>query len=163
MDPQQQSVHIFGATRIEERTPAQILPTETSRNCPYCNETISMHARKCWRCHEYFSPPREDLDDRMFHLARREVLQDCLIDIKKWITRIGVGSAAGIVLIATLSMFRFQDMLQAMVADRVQIAAGPMLEKTEEQLDEGARSLPMGRMGTSEEMARVRACKCLFH
>jgi len=107
-----------------------------NRHCPYCHETISVNARKCWRCHEYFSLPREDLDDRAFQLARREVLQDCLVDIKKWITRIGVGSMAGLLLIGTLSVFRFQDMLEGMVSDRVAQATAPVLDQTEEKLDE---------------------------
>lgn len=111
-------------------------PAGENRHCPYCYETISVNARKCWRCHEYFSDPREELDDRAFQLARREVLQDCLVDIKKWITRVGIGSVAGLLVIAALSLFRFQDMLENMVSDHVQVATAPVLDKTEEKLEE---------------------------
>lgn len=132
--PKKAGLNVIG--KPSEMSAAQVLAGEESRHCPYCYETISVNAKKCWRCHEYFAPPREDLDDRMFQLARREVLQDCLIDIKKWITRIGIGSVAGLLLIGTLSLFRFQDMLEDMVAQRVEVVSGPVLVETEEKLDE---------------------------
>lgn len=113
-----------------------LMPDEETRNCPFCNESISVRARKCWRCHEFFSPPLEEIDDRTYQFARREVLQDCVSDIRKWITRIGFGSMAGIAVVALLGMLRFQDVLEQIVADRVQETAGPVLEATEAKLDE---------------------------
>ena len=119
----------------------QLLPEGETRQCPYCCEVISLQSRKCWRCHEYFSPPREDLDDRVFQLARREVLQDVVVDIKKWITRIGFGSVTGILLLALLSAMRFQDVLGGMVSDRVEVAVGPVLKETEAKLEESEKAL----------------------
>lgn len=121
---------------VVSQLPAERERSGENRHCPYCYETISVNARKCWRCHEYFSLPKDELDDRAFQLARREVLQDCLIDIKKWITRVGIGSVAGLLIIGTLSLFRFQDMLTRMVSDNVQVATVPVLNRTEEKLQE---------------------------
>ena len=114
----------------------QLLPESETRQCPYCNESISVRARKCWRCHEYFSLPADDLDERAYQFARREVLQDCVGDIKKWITRLGIGSIAGIVLVALLSTMRFQDMLENLVAERVHEATDPVLSATEKKLSD---------------------------
>ncbi|QDS97228.1 transporter substrate-binding domain-containing protein [Adhaeretor mobilis] len=113
----------------------QLLANEQTRQCPYCNEQISVNARKCWRCHEYFSLPLDDLDDRAYQFARREVLQDCVLDIKKWITRLGCGSLVAVAIVALLGLLRFQDVLEEMVADRVAQTAGPVLEDTQEKLD----------------------------
>jgi len=101
-NPKQTTLHVLNQATEEEHAAHQEFSEDQSRQCPYCCEKISVQARKCWRCHEYFSQPREDLDDRVFQLARREVLQDVVFDIKKWIARIGFGSAAGILLVALL-------------------------------------------------------------
>ncbi len=132
MTPQRQHAH----RPHSAPTTVQILPEGESRHCPYCNELVSTLARKCWRCHEYFSEPQEDLDDRAYQFARREVLQDCVDDIRKWITRIGFGSVLGIAAVAMLGTLRFEDLLASMVAERVQETAGPVLEKSQEKLDE---------------------------
>lgn len=132
--PKKPTLHVLNQSAEEQHAASQNLPEDQSRQCPYCNETISLHARKCWRCHEYFSPPREDLDDRVFQFARREVLQDVVFDIKKWIARIGFGSVAGIMLVTLLGTLRFQDVLEDMVSNHVQLATAPVLESTEEKL-----------------------------
>lgn len=119
----------------ESPATVQLLANEQTRQCPYCNEQISVNARKCWRCHEYFSLPLDDLDDRAYQFARREVLQDCVLDIKKWITRLGCGSLVAVAIVALLGVMRFQDVLEQMVADRVAKTAGPVLEDTQEKLD----------------------------
>lgn len=123
--------------RADELPPTvQMLPQEQQRKCPFCQEQISVHARKCWRCHEHFSLPQDDLDERAYQFARREVLQDCVDDIKKWITRLGFGSLAGLAVVALLSMMRFQDVLEDLVADRVEATTGPVVAATSEQLAE---------------------------
>lgn len=132
--PKNTKLHVLKQSPEEQHAASQDLPEDQSRQCPYCNETISLHARKCWRCHEYFAPPREDLDDRVFQFARREVLQDVVFDIKKWIARIGIGSFAGIMLVTFLGTMRFQDVLEGMVSNHVQLATAPVLESTEEKL-----------------------------
>ncbi|MDC0934778.1 ABC transporter substrate-binding protein [Pirellulales bacterium] len=121
-------------TGYEPPATVQLLPEGESRQCPYCSESISIRARKCWRCHEHFSLPTDDIDERAYQFARREVLQDCVVDIKKWIARLGFGSIAGIALVALLSTMRFQDMLEDLVAERVHAATGPVLSATEQKL-----------------------------
>ena len=138
MDPYQNSpqLNVHGrAAGVEGPTSVQMAPAGKTRQCPFCCEVISRDARKCWRCLEYFSQPAEELDERTYQFARREVLQDCVADIKKWITRIGVGSAVGIALVGLLSVLRLQDVLEQMVVDRVEVATQPVLVAAEEKLD----------------------------
>lgn len=134
--------HSIKPRRSGELPPSvQMLPEEQQRSCPYCQEQISVHARKCWRCHEYFSPPQDDLDERAYQFARREVLQDCVGDIKKWITRLGFGSLAALMVVGLLSMLRFQDVLEDLVADRVEATTGPVVAATEKQLTEAENAM----------------------
>ena len=144
MDPYQNTgqFNILGASHgAEAPTSVQMLPQGKTRQCPFCCEIISRDARKCWRCLEYFSQPAEELDERAYQFARREVLQDCVVDIKKWITRIGIGSAVAIAAVGLLSLLRLQDVLEQMVVDRVEVATQPVLVATEEKLDESETAL----------------------
>jgi len=80
--------------------------------------------------------PREELDDQVLQLAWREVLQDVVFDIRKWIARIGFGPVFGILQVAMLGALRLADVLEDMVSDRVQVPTDPLLKTGDTQLKE---------------------------